>query len=249
MNRNHCAPPSPGFRGTESSPPPGRGMHAVLPADWAAARLAAARRTIVTRRDGGCAIELPEAALRSLQATVASTLGHFSHASSRRIVLGLWRRHSWLRAVFELSPAADRLWARAEPASVASLVGQARVFPPPLSGLHARPATRQPAGGTAGAEAGRGAASSRPRPHRCPVAAAALVAADAATPCPGAGARLSENGIQAPGVPFALVARARSRHRSRGRAIRRDKPSPAIPFKPVIGRASDPLSQGTDHVC
>ena len=103
-------------------------MHAVLPAGWAAARLTAARRVIVTRREGGCAIELPEAARKSLHATVASTLGHFSHAASRRIVLGLWRRHGWLRAVFELSPAADRLWARAEPASVASLVGQARFF-------------------------------------------------------------------------------------------------------------------------
>ncbi len=44
--------------------------------------------------------------------------------------------------------------------------------------------------------------------HRCPAAIAALAATDAAVPCFGAGARLPENRVQMPGVPFALVARA-----------------------------------------
>ncbi|MCP5451573.1 MAG: hypothetical protein H6972_13705 [Gammaproteobacteria bacterium] len=59
---------------------------------------------------------------------MASYWGHCSHASSRRVVLALWRRHGWLRAAFDLSPSADRLCARTQPASVTSLVGQARIF-------------------------------------------------------------------------------------------------------------------------
>lgn len=94
----------------------------------AAAKLAAARQRIVTRQEGGQALELPDSVRRALQATLASYLGHFRHAAARRLVLALWQHHDWLRAVFELSPTMDRLWARAEPASVSSFVGQVRFF-------------------------------------------------------------------------------------------------------------------------
>lgn len=103
---------------------------------------------------------------------------------------------------------------RAHPARLGDLVGGAGAnFPAALSRLHPGRATGQLASG---------AASSRPGPHRCPVAPAALAAAAASAPCLGAGTRLPENRVQAPSVPIALVIHARGRQRPRGHPAKRD---------------------------
>lgn len=94
----------------------------------AAARLSAARRAMWTRQTGGYALTLPPSAHRSLQATLASYLGHFRHAAAHRLVRALWQRNGWLQATFALSPTADRLWSRAEPVTVASFSSQVRFF-------------------------------------------------------------------------------------------------------------------------
>lgn len=94
----------------------------------AQARLAGFAAALVRSLPGGWTIRWAPDVRERLRASWASTLGHLSHAASRRQALALWRRHPWVRSAFALDAGRFRLVNRFEPASVASYAGQKRWF-------------------------------------------------------------------------------------------------------------------------
>lgn len=65
---------------------------------------------------------------QALRATLASYLGHFQHASARRLTRSLWRHYPWLGLLFSPQGRPFPLVPRFEPATVSSLRGQWRFF-------------------------------------------------------------------------------------------------------------------------
>lgn len=71
----------------------------------------------------GESLRLDPAVREALRATLASYLGHFSHASAFNLTQSLWRRYPWLGEIIVMSPE-GRLVPLWEPACVTSLLGQ-----------------------------------------------------------------------------------------------------------------------------
>ncbi len=78
-------------------------------------KLVRAKRALVQERDGLTTWRFDRAALDALQAMLASYLGHFRWAASRRLLAGLWREHAWLRQFFSLDRAHLKLTRRDRP--------------------------------------------------------------------------------------------------------------------------------------
>ena len=85
-------------------------------------KLARAERVLVQERDGLTTWRFDCATLDALQATLASYLGHFRRAASRRLLAGLWREHPWLRQFFARDGTHLKLTRRDRPPAVARSV-------------------------------------------------------------------------------------------------------------------------------